>query len=70
MIGEIDIYGVFFPPLLVWMAVAFLITVALTRLAAGRGLFRLVWHRPLFELAAFVIVLGTLVIVSVFWMEP
>jgi hypothetical protein len=61
MIHEIDIYGVFVPDLLVWMAVAFLVSVPVRRLFGAFGVYRLVWHRPLFDLALFVIILGGIV---------
>jgi hypothetical protein len=64
MTGEIDIYGVFVPPLLVWVGVALPLTAALRRLLRWLGFYRLVWHRPLFDLALLVIVLGAVVAVS------
>jgi hypothetical protein len=58
MIGEIDLYGVLLPPLLVWLAAGVALS-ALLRLAMGRfGLYRFVWHRPLFDLAILVIATG------------
>jgi Protein of unknown function (DUF1656) len=51
MIGEIDLFGVFLPPLLVWLGIGLLLSAA-TRWALFRvGLYRYVWHRPLFDLA-------------------
>jgi hypothetical protein len=47
MTGEIDIYGVLFPPLLVWLGLALI-------LSAGVRLL----HRPLFDLAILVILTG------------
>ena len=58
MIGEIDLYGVFVPALLVWAAVALAATALARRLLQAAGLYRLIWHRPLFDLALFVILLG------------
>jgi hypothetical protein len=58
MIGEINLYGVLLPPLLVWLAFA-LALAALVRMALARiGFYRFVWHRPLFDLAVLVILLG------------
>jgi hypothetical protein len=58
MIGEIDLYGVLLPPLLVWLGVALPIS-AFLRFGLNRaGLYRFVWHRPLFDLAILVIVTG------------
>jgi hypothetical protein len=64
MIGEIDIYGVFLPAVLVLMLVSYLFCLVLTRLFARVGLYRFVWHRSIFDLAIYVIVLGIVVIVS------
>jgi len=58
MIGEIDFYGVLLPPLLVWLGIA-LVLAALLRMVLTRiGFYRLVWHRPLFDLALLVILIG------------
>lgn len=64
MTHEIDLYGVFVPDLLVWVVVAFLLNVVLRRLLALAGFYRLVWHRALFDVALFVLVLGGVVAVS------
>jgi hypothetical protein len=65
MIGEIDIYGVFIPPLLVWVCAALPLTAVLRRLLRWLGVYRLVWHRPLFALL--VSVLGAVVAASKRW---
>jgi hypothetical protein len=64
MIGEIDIYGVFLPAVLILMLVSYLLCLILTRVFARVGLYRFVWHRSIFDLAIYVIVLGIVVIVS------
>ncbi|MGO4332213.1 DUF1656 domain-containing protein [Cupriavidus sp. 2TAF22] len=61
MSGEIDLYGVFVPSLLAWMLVAFLITACVRAVLSRVGFYRLVWHRSLFNLAFYVIVLGGVV---------
>lgn len=60
MIGEIDIYGVFIPILLVWALIALPITAVLRRILARIGFYRLVWHRPLVDLSLLVIVTATI----------
>ncbi|TDH57978.1 DUF1656 domain-containing protein [Dankookia rubra] len=60
MIGEIDLHGVFVPALLAWAALALPANALLRRLLQRFGLYRLVWHRPLFDLATFVILLGVI----------
>jgi len=68
MIGEIDVYGVFIPPLLVWVGAALPLTAVIRRLLRRLGFYRLVWHRPLFDFALLVIVLGAVVAISRRWM--
>lgn len=61
MTGELDIYGVFVPSLAAWMLLAFLIGLPLRRVLALAGFYRFVWHRPLFDLALYVVLLGCVV---------
>ena len=59
MIGEFDIYGVYFPAFAVFAAIAFLLQVlVINRCLRAIGFYRLVWHRALFDLAIYVILLG------------
>ncbi|MGC0151230.1 DUF1656 domain-containing protein [Chromobacterium vaccinii] len=58
MIGEIDFYGVYLPSLLLLMLIAFAVFGALRHALARLGLYRVVWHRSLFNFALYVIVLG------------
>jgi hypothetical protein len=67
MIGEIDVYGVFVPPLLVWTGLALPLTAVLRRLLRRIGFYRLVWHRPLFDFALLIIVLGAVVAAATRW---
>ena len=46
------------------MLVAFLISLGVRRLLASVGFYRLVWHRPLFDLALYVVLLGVVVSVA------
>ncbi|GEP12383.1 DUF1656 domain-containing protein [Methylobacterium gnaphalii] len=64
MTSELDIYGVFIPSLAAWMLIAFLVCVALSRLLTFTGFYRFVWHRPLFDLALYIVVLGAVVSVG------
>jgi hypothetical protein len=70
MTGEIDVYGVFVPTLLVWVGATLPLTAGLRRMLRRFGLYRLVWHRPLFDLALLVIVLGGVVAVATRWVAP
>lgn len=63
MIKEIDLFGVFVPPLLAYAGIAALIWQPL-RVALERfGFYRAVWHPPLFNLAAYWLVLAGVVAV-------
>ena len=67
MIGEFNLYGVFVPSLMVWIGIAVGVT-ALLRVGLRRaGLYRLVWHPALFDLALFVIVLGGVITLAPSW---
>ena len=58
MISELNIAGVFIPPLLAWGLIALPIS-AVARFVLGRmGFYRLVWHRPLVDLSLFVLILA------------
>jgi hypothetical protein len=67
MIGETDIYGVFIPSLLILVMGSLLLTAGLRRLLRWLGFYHLVWHRPLFDMALLIIVLGSVVALSVRW---
>lgn len=55
---QIDIYGVFLPTLALIALGAVPVSALLRRLFARIGLYRWVWHRPLFDFALYVSVLG------------
>ena len=59
--AELDLYGVFVPMLLALMLLAFAVTACLRALLARLGFYRMVWHRSLFNLALYLIVLGGVV---------
>ena len=58
MIGEFDIYGVYFPTFAGFAAIAFVAQVTVKRLLDAHGVYRFVWHRALFDLAIYVILLA------------
>jgi hypothetical protein len=64
MIGEIDILGVYVPAVLVLMFVAYLANLAIRTVLGRLGFYRFVWHRSIFDLGIYVLVLGVVVIVS------
>ncbi len=61
---EIDIYGVLMPALLLWLIVTYALCAMLRPVLRRSGLYRLVWHRALFDLALFVCLLGGVVYLS------
>lgn len=65
MTGEIAIYGVFVPTLLVLGIAASLVTMALMRLLNGIGFYRFVAYRALVDLCLFILVLGFFA-----WLSP
>jgi hypothetical protein len=59
---EIDLFGVYVAPISLMMAAAWLIVIALRRVAARFGLLRFVWHPALFVFAVYMIVLSSMVL--------
>jgi len=55
---DFDVYGIYVPRLLVLMFLTLALVIALRRALAWIGAYSLVWHRGLFDLALFVLVLG------------
>jgi hypothetical protein len=62
MIREIDLFGVYLSPMLAFLLLAGLAWLALRPVLDRLGLYRLVWHRPLFDLALFVLILAGFVL--------
>ena len=58
MIAEFNVYGVYVPALLIFAMIAFSLALAVRRVLDAADLYRFVWHRPLFDLALFVILFG------------
>jgi hypothetical protein len=57
MIGELNIQGVFVPTALVAAVIAAIVNAGVSRMTVLAGLQRWMWHRALFELATFAILL-------------
>ena len=66
MRGELDVYGVLVPSLLLWLVVAYCLRAAIGAAMQRFGLYRLVWHRAMFDFALFVCLLGGVVYGSEF----
>ena len=61
---EIDVFGVYVAPLSLLLVTAWLVTVALRRVADRFGWLDRVWHPALFMLAVYVIVLASMTLVA------
>lgn len=59
MIGELDISGVFLPTLLVMMVLTYLLFLGVHAVLTRMHFYRLVWHRALFNVALYAVLLGT-----------
>ncbi len=57
---DLDIYGVYLPGFFGTMFAAYVVMLVLRRLAARSGFYALVWHRALFDLAVYVLIVGAL----------
>jgi hypothetical protein len=57
--AEIDLFGVYVAPISLMMVAAWLVTIALRRVASRFGLLRHVWHPALFVFAVYIIVLSS-----------
>ena len=64
MMHEIDIYGVLVSPMLIWTGMALIIVWLLRQVLEWIGLYRFVWHRPLFDLSVLIVILGGVVAVT------
>ena len=58
MIGDLDISGVFLPTLLVLMGITYLLFLLVHGVLTRLHFYRLVWHRALFIVALYALLLG------------
>jgi protein AaeX len=59
---DIDVFGVYVAPMSLLMPLAWLVMVALRRLADHFGFLRNVWHPALFAFSVYMIVLSSIVL--------
>jgi hypothetical protein len=64
---EINLFGVYVAPISLMIVGAWLVTIALRRVADRFGLLRYVWHPALFLLAVYVIVLSSWILIVSRW---
>ncbi|MGO4571272.1 DUF1656 domain-containing protein [Microvirga sp. 2TAF3] len=67
MIKEIDLFGVFLPPMVAYAAVAAVLWLALRKVLTWIGIDRFVWHPALFNTALYVLVLAGCVMAVFHW---
>ena len=60
---EINLFGVYVAPISLIMVAAWLITIALRRVASSSGLLRYIWHPALFVFAVYIIVLASSILI-------
>ncbi|MET0499473.1 MAG: DUF1656 domain-containing protein [Steroidobacteraceae bacterium] len=60
MIGEVELGGVFIPPLLLLAVLALSLTLLVRRLLQSLRFYNLVWHAGLFDTALYLVVLWLL----------
>lgn len=58
MLNELDIYGVYLPGLLGAMLLTLALTSVVRKILAWTGIYAIVWHRGLFDIALYVVLLG------------
>jgi hypothetical protein len=61
--AEINLFGVYVAPISLIMVAAWLITIALRRVANRSGLLQYVWHPALFVFAVYIIVLASSILI-------
>jgi protein AaeX len=60
--AELDLFGVYVAPISPMMVAAWLVLIALRRVADHFGLLRHVWHPALFVLSVYMIILSSIVL--------
>jgi hypothetical protein len=61
-LDTLDLFGFYLPSLMLWAVVACLPCILLSWGLRRLGFYRFVWHRALFDMALYVIILGGLVL--------
>lgn len=62
----VGLFGFYLPPFLFWAGAALIVFAGLRRLLDRIGFYRFVWHRSLFNLALYVLILGGAVFLGSF----
>ncbi|MBZ6078111.1 DUF1656 domain-containing protein [Microvirga puerhi] len=67
MIKEIDLFGIFLPPLFAYAGLAALLWLVLRALLRWVGAYRLIWHPALFNTALYVLILSGCIFAVFHW---
>jgi protein AaeX len=62
--AEVNLFGVYVAPISLMMIAAWLVLIALRRVADRFGLLRYVWHPALFMFSVYMIVLSSIVLIA------
>jgi hypothetical protein len=57
----LEFFGFFLPPIMLWIVVALVPFILLRWLLDRIGAYAIIWHRPLFDVALYVSILGGLI---------
>ncbi|MDY7565648.1 DUF1656 domain-containing protein [Pseudomonas sp. RTC3] len=69
MIGDLDISGVIVPTLMVLMGITYLLYLVVHALLTRAHFYRLVWHRALFNVGLYAVLLGAVDTLSRYLMK-
>jgi protein AaeX len=61
--AEIDVFGVYVAPISLLLVAAWLVTMALRRVAGRYDLLRHVWHPALFVFSVYIVILSSMVLI-------
>jgi protein AaeX len=61
---EINLFGVYVAPMSLMMVAAWMVTIALRRVADRFGLLQHIWHPALFVFAVYMIVLSSMTLIA------
>ena len=65
--NEINLFGLYVAPITVIMAAAWVVYLVVRRIGDRFGLAQRIWHPALFELALYVIIVSSIVLVIARW---
>jgi len=69
VIGDLDISGIFLPTFLVLMGIAYVIFLVVHAVLTRAHFYRLVWHRALFNVGLYALLLGVVDTLSRYLMK-